>query len=60
MDKKDDLLQQSMDKLREITSRNMRRVYDDIWGALHPGETGSGKQSRCPSGFQARNSSSLL
>ncbi len=39
MDKKDDLLQQSMDKLREITSRNMRRVYDDIWGALHPGET---------------------
>ncbi len=43
MDKKDDLLQQSMDKLREITSRNMRRVYDDIWGALHPGETGSGK-----------------
>jgi len=36
MDKKDNLLESSLDKLREITTRNLRRVSDDIWGALKP------------------------
>ena len=36
MDKKDNLLESSLDKLREITTRNLRRVSDDIWGVLKP------------------------
>ncbi len=35
MDKKDSLLESSLEKLREITTRNFRRVSDDIWGVLN-------------------------
>ena len=36
MDEKDNLLESSLEKLREITTRNLRRVSDDIWGVLKP------------------------
>ena len=36
LDKKDIMLDESLEKLREITSRNLRRVSDDIWGILKP------------------------
>ena len=42
MDEKDRKLEESMDKIREITQRNLRKVADDIWGAVKPhisGET---------------------
>ena len=38
MDEKDRLLESSLEKLREITTRNLRRVGDDIWGIIKPGE----------------------
>ena len=36
MDKKDIMLDESLEKLRAITTRNLRRVSDDIWGVLKP------------------------
>ena len=36
MDKKDSLIEDSLEKLREITTRNLRRVSDDFWGVMNP------------------------
>ena len=36
MDKKDSLIENSLEKLREITTRNLRRVSDDFWVVMNP------------------------
>ncbi len=36
MDKKDEIILQQLDVIREMTARNLRRVGDDIWGAPKP------------------------
>ena len=38
MDDKDIQLEKTLEKLREITSRNLRRVADDIWGTVKSAE----------------------
>lgn len=38
MDEKDIQLEKTLEKLREITSRNLRRVADDIWGTVKSAE----------------------
>ena len=38
MDDKDIQLEKTLEKLREITSRNLRRVADDIWGTVKRAE----------------------
>ena len=32
LDKRDEIILQQLDVIREMTERNMRRVGDDIWG----------------------------
>ena len=36
MDKKDEIILQQLDVIREMTARNLRRVGDDIWGHAAP------------------------
>lgn len=36
MDDKDRTLEEQMEKIRELTQKNLRRVADDIWGAIRP------------------------
>ncbi len=36
MDKKDEIILQQLDVIREMTARNLRRVGDDIWGVPKP------------------------
>lgn len=36
MDEKDRLLDKQLEKIHEITNRNLRRVSDDLWGILKP------------------------
>ncbi len=36
MDKKDEIILQQLDVIREMTARNMRHVGSDIWGAPRP------------------------
>ena len=36
MDEKDRTIERQMEKIREMTQRNLRRMADDIWGAVGP------------------------
>ena len=36
LDKKDEIILQQLDVIREMTERNLRRVSDDIWGTPRP------------------------
>ena len=36
LDKKDEIILQQLDVIREMTERNLRRVGDDIWGTPRP------------------------
>ena len=36
MDEKDRTIERQMEKIREMTQRNLRRMADDIWGAVVP------------------------
>ncbi len=36
MDEKDRTIEKQMEKIRELTQRNLRRMADDIWGAVGP------------------------
>ena len=38
MDEKDRMLEKQIEKIHEITSRNLRRVSDDLWGILRSTE----------------------
>ncbi len=36
MDEKDRTIERQMEKIREMTQRNLRRMADDVWGAVGP------------------------
>lgn len=36
MDQKDRMIEEQMEKIRELTQRNLRRVADDLWSAVKP------------------------
>lgn len=61
MDKKDIMLDESLEKLRAITTRNLRRVSDDIWGVLKPESkkttdaNDKAESALCPSGKDMRD-----
>ncbi len=42
MDKKDEIILQQLDVIREMTARNLRRVGEDVWGTPKPA-AGNGK-----------------
>lgn len=45
MDKKDEIILQQLDVIREMTERNLRRVGTDIWGVPSKNSTASGEKA---------------
>lgn len=45
LDKKDEIILQQLDVIREMTARNLRRVGEDVWGTPRPQKKDSGTRS---------------
>ena len=45
MDDKDRMLEEQLEKIRQLTQKNFRRVADDLWGALRPRDAGEKREA---------------